>query len=238
METEIIYWKHATPVGVSVEEFFGGEDKSQKLFLVLARQIFGENGGDRYREIGHLPSGAPFVEDSEQRLSLSHTGHFLVAALLPRTPECDLAEFNPRTAMGVDVEADSRSQASKVVARILSKAEIELINEYCGRLMKGDAHHQPLTEDEASTRSAILLWTLKEALYKAALTDGLDYARDLQIVKLPEIASTPQVPSPQMGEGILHLPAGDFPMTLYSYESENHIISIAISPRAAKFSNK
>lgn len=59
--------------------------------------------------------------------------------------------------IGIDVETD-RSQLYRVAPRVLSPAEIDC---YRDRL--------------------VAAWTLKEALYKAAMTPGLDFRRDIQL---------------------------------------------------------
>ena len=59
--------------------------------------------------------------------------------------------------IGIDVETE-RSQLARVAARVLSPAELACYGE---RLQAA--------------------WTLKEALYKAALTPGLDFRRDIQL---------------------------------------------------------
>ena len=59
--------------------------------------------------------------------------------------------------VGIDVETD-RSQLARVAPRVLSPAELAC---YSDRLQAA--------------------WTLKEALYKAALTPGLDFRRDIQL---------------------------------------------------------
>ena len=138
METEFVYWRHDTSIGVRVEELSGGEDKSPRLWKILALQVFGENGSDRYREVEHFPSGAPFIAESAQRISISHTPHFMVVASLPRTPEAHLDEFSLRTAMGVDAEKADREQALRVAERVMTDEEIALMEEYAFHLAEGD----------------------------------------------------------------------------------------------------
>lgn len=236
METEFIFWRHETSAGIRVEEICGGEDKSAKLWKVMALQVFGENGTDRFREILHLPSGAPLLSDSEQRISISHTPHFMVIAFLPRTPEVNLEIFSSRTAMGVDCEPVDRGQVLKVADRILSEEEINLVASYAFTLEEGVSHHAPLPHDEAVVRANILAWTIKEALYKAALTPGIDFRTKLVIEKLPEICSNPMVGKPIFGRARVLMPDGkEEDMELFSYLSEGHLVTLAYSPKCAKF---
>ena len=74
MEEEFVYWRHITPIGVKVEEVTGGEGKTGRTWLAMARQIYCENGRDGlFRTILHLPSGAPLIEEEETRISITHT---------------------------------------------------------------------------------------------------------------------------------------------------------------------
>ena len=108
-DDELTYWRHRTPVGVKVEEISGGSRYSEKLWPLMARQVWGENGRDgEYRSIVHLPDGAPLLDGTDQRISMSHTRGMLVVATLPPTPEADLTTFSPRAAMGVDTERVGR----------------------------------------------------------------------------------------------------------------------------------
>lgn len=70
--------------------------------------------------------------------------------------------------IGIDIE-EPRAQLRKVAPRVLSELELEAY----------------------STSGSLLLqaWTLKEALYKAALTPGLDFRRD---INLPLPPSSPR----------------------------------------------
>ncbi len=234
METEFIYWRHDTSAGVRVEELSGGEDKSPRLWKILALQVFGENGMDRYREIGHFPSGAPYLEDSDQRISVSHTPRFMVVASLPRTPESHLEDFNLRTAMGIDVEKADRDQARRVAGRVMSEEELSLMKDYASGLTTPNGK---LTPEEAETRSAVLAWTIKEALYKAALEDEIDFRKNLTIKSFPEICRHPLVKNPHYGEAFILRSDSDKPieMRLFSYMSEGHIVTIALSLKCATF---
>lgn len=228
METEFIYWRHDTSVGVRVEELSGGEDKSPKIWKVMALQVFGEQGGDRYREIGHYTSGAPYLEDSQQRISVSHTPRFMVVASLPRTPEADLSQFSQRTAMGIDVEKPDREQALRVADRVMTPAELQLCEEYASAL--------PLDAEEARVRATVLAWTVKEALYKAALQEGLDFRECLVIRRLPEICDSPLAASPRYGEAeIRRDDMPPIPMRLFTYLSEDHLVTIALAAKCATF---
>lgn len=222
----MIHWEHTTPVGVTVEEISGGDDLSPRVWKLYALQIFGESGAD-YREVGHHPNGAPYIEDSEELLSISHTKNFMVFARIDHAG-------NPDVRMGIDTERADRAQAAKVVERILSEKERALMADYAKQLEVGDAHHAPKPAEQARIEAAILAWTLKEALYKAALFDeesakGIDYSRDLRILSMPEVASTPMIPHPELGRGEITVSGRTIPMRLYVYQSDNNIVAIAVN---------
>lgn len=221
METEFVYWKHLIPAGIRVEEISGGEDKSAHVWRLMALQIYGENGEDEYRRIGHFENGAPFLCGETSRISISHSGHLLVVATLPRTPEAALSEFSTRTALGIDTERSDREQVLKVRERFLNPAEMAMI---------------PSDDIEANVRA----WTAKEALYKAALTPGIDFRDNLRILELQPFAAPvalrEQPPQP-VGKGQIVMPEGvTIEMELYSYRSEQYCVTVAYSPKCAKFS--
>ena len=216
---EFVYWKHPTLAGVTVEEISGADDKSPAVWRAMSRQIFGENGKDTFRVISHLDSGAPILGDGAQRISVSDTPHFLCVASLPRTPEADLTTFSPRTAMGIDCEKCDREQVLKVRDRVMSEAELAMV-------------------DADDLQSNVLMWTCKEALYKAAFNQGADFRIALQVKTLPELCAGPMeaAAASPFGEAVVRLADGsEAPMQLFSYLSEGHIISIAFSPKCAKF---
>ena len=243
MEDEFIYWPHPTPVGIRVEEVSGMESKAGRLWEEMARQIYCENGRDGFREIGHFPDGAPFLFGVPSRISITHTDHLYAVATLPKTPEADLACFSPRTALGIDAEPLNREQVKRIRERFLSEEEFALA-------------------PADNLERLIIAWTAKEALYKAAMTPGLDLRRDIRLLSLPAIdrkMNIPGAPAPVIGKAIISipdasvpvadsdaqsgvLPRKDYEMELYSYESEgetlNYCVTIAFSPKCAKFAKK
>ncbi|MDE6160264.1 MAG: 4'-phosphopantetheinyl transferase superfamily protein [Muribaculaceae bacterium] len=62
--------------------------------------------------------------------------------------------------VGVDIETP-RAQLARVAPRVLSAQEVEAYG--------------------ATTEGLLQAWTLKEAIYKAALTPGLDFRRDIRL---------------------------------------------------------
>lgn len=220
METEFIYWRHSTPAGIKVEEICGADDKPAALWREMALQIYCENGRDGYREIGHYPCGAPFLEGSDQRISITHTRGLLAVATLPRTPEAELIRFSERTAMGIDAERADRSQVLKIRSRFLNDDELAAIA-------------------ADGVEANVQAWTAKEALYKAALNPGVDFRTGIRILQLPCIEDAPAGPKSGkegcFGKAVLTSPEGkEIAMTLYSYRSEGCVVTLAYSPRCAK----
>lgn len=220
-EDEFITWHHKTPVGVKIDEVFGMDSKTGKVWIEMAKQIFFEQGGDNYRVIDHFPNGAPFIDGYPGRISVSHTTNFFVVASLPKTPETNLEVFSTRAAMGVDAEKLDRTQVIKIREKFLSDQEMDLIS-----------------EDDLTAN--IIAWTAKEALYKTALTPGLDFRSSIIIKQLPTIdLNTEKCETPELGKAIIELPSDNgvtqHEMNLYSYESYGCCVTIAYSPKCARF---
>lgn len=93
------------------------------------------------------------------------------APYLPQRPDCSISISHSRNllalaiapagiSIGVDIESQ-RGQLARVAPRVLSPGELRQYDDGGDGLLKA--------------------WTLKEALYKAAQTQGLDFARDIKI---------------------------------------------------------
>lgn len=225
---DFIYQKGKAPCGIAVEEIYGADEKSAKVWKLFAIQIFSEAEGD-YRSIEHLENGAPILDGIPRRISVSHTSHFLAVASLPKTPEADLAEVCPRTAMGIDIERADREQAVKVAGRFLTDSEAALL---------------PATDsDEVSkeaTEAYVLAWTCKEALYKSIMGKAPDWKEDYRIEKMPEIAGSMEKATPEKyGKGIVSLADGKrMEMILSSWRENDHVLTLAFSPKIARYQTK
>lgn len=222
MDNEFIYWRHPTPPGIKVEEISGGGSHSG-VWRDMAMQIYCENGRDGYREVGHFSNGAPFLYSEPSRISVTHTKGLLAVATLPRTPEASLGEFSERTALGIDAERLDREQVIRVRDRFLSAGELEMI-------------------PESDLQANIMAWTCKEALYKAALTSGLDFRSQIKIISLPELHDSPADPAseaPVYGRGKVEMPDGrTVEFVLYSYASEECVVTLAYSPKCATWKKR
>lgn len=213
MDNDFIYWRHPTPPGIKVEEVSGGYGNAS-VWREMAMQIYCENGRDGYREVGHFSNGAPFLYSECSRISVTHTSGLLAVATLPRTPEADLGTFSERTALGIDAERLDRAQVVRLRPRFLSEEELALVD----------------AEDVAANITA---WTAKEALYKAALTPGMDFRSQLRIIQLPRPSGDITDPG-AFGKAEIIFPSGDkAEMHLYSYLSEGCCVTLAYSPKTA-----
>lgn len=236
---DFIYWRHPTPVGIKIEEVSGGEHYKGKLWRELAAQVYAENGKESYREIGHYANGAPFLHGEQCRISVTHCDGLYAVATLPATPEIDLSEYSDRGALGIDAERMDRAQVLKIRGRFLNDNELQQI-------------------DAEDVEQNILAWTLKEAAYKAALKDGLDFREDIRIERMPEFApptpvfdpkeyglppATTQMPTEMLGEVSVRIGDDNYESAqsqrvkfrAYTYRSDNCIVSVCYSPKCAKF---
>ncbi len=232
-DLEFVYWRHPTLPGIKVEEVSGANDRSPALWPEMARQIYCENGKEAYREIGHFRNGAPFLFGEQGRISITHCRNFLAVATLPPTPEVELAEYSRRAALGIDAEPADRAQVLKIRERFLSDDELQMI---------------PSDEVEQN----VLAWTMKEAAYKAAMTEGVDFRRDIRIVRMPKFGPpTPvydrsEFDIEKSGAGFTDAGYGEVSVAIkgkessesykiFSYRSEHVIVTLAYSPKCAKF---
>ena len=222
---DFLYEREIAPCGVAVEIIYGADDKSAKVWKLFAMQIFSEADGD-YRSITHLASGAPLLDGIPQRISVSHTSHCLTVATLPKTPDINLEEVNPRTALGIDIEKSDRSQVIKIRDKFLSETEKRLLPSI-------EDIEKPTYED---VRHHILAWTCKEALYKSVMGNAPDWKEDYKIIKLPTIAADiKRATSDKYGKGVVKTQEGEMEMTLSSWEFEGHIVTLAFSGKIAKY---
>lgn len=223
MEQDFIYWRHRTPVGIKVEEVSGGARFSNwSTWLSMATQVYCENGRDGYRSLEHYDSGAPYLDGELTRISITHTQGLLAVATLPKTPEADLRVFSPRTALGIDAERRDRAKVLDLRERFLSESELKLV-----------------APDDLTAN--ITAWTAKEALYKAALTPGLDWRKDMEILSLPTPMTITKGDDGKprfhytCGQARLHLADGRYDMELFCYDSDDCRVTLAYSPKCAKF---
>ncbi len=226
---EFVYWRHPTLPCIKVEEITEGEEYAGPAWVDGALQIYGENGKEEFREIGHFQNGAPFLYNSTARISVTHCKGLLAVATLPDTPEVQLTEYSDRAALGIDAERADRRQVLNVRDRYLSPKELEMI---------------PADD----IRLNVQAWTVKEAVYKAALTEGLDFREQIHISRMPKFGPpTPVYDVKEFGEfgeadygraEVILADGAKREFVLYSYMSDDFVITLAYSPRSSRFNRK
>lgn len=219
-----------------MEEVTDGAGRSGNVWLEMALQIYCENGKDNYREIGHFHNGAPFLYGYQGRISITHCPGLLAVATLPPTPEVELGMFYERAALGIDAERADRSQVLKVRDRFLSGEEQAMV---------------PAEDTEAN----IIAWTAKEAALKAVLNPSIDWRGEIRLLRMPRlgpavaafdleefhVANKDELLEKVTGKAEVILRTGEdsheekVKLTLYCYRSDDHIVTLAYSPKCAKF---
>ncbi|MDE6018442.1 MAG: 4'-phosphopantetheinyl transferase superfamily protein [Muribaculaceae bacterium] len=223
---EFVYERIVAPCGIAIEEIYGAEEKTAKVWKLFAMQIFSEANGD-YREIMHLDNGAPVLDGIAQRISISHTSHFLAVASIPKTPDINTEDFNMRTAIGVDIEKADRSQVIKIREKFLTQDEMSL-------LPAVNDDPEEMTQEMIS--SFILAWTCKEAMYKAAMGEAKDWRNDYRILSLPKIASNIAEATPEKyGKGTIYIKGAAIELHLSAWQTEGHILTLAFSSKIARY---
>lgn len=223
---DFIYQKQIAPCGIAVEEIYGADEKTPKVWKLFAIQIFSEAEGD-YRDISHFDNGAPFLEGIPRRISVSHTPHHLAVASLPKTSDINLDEVNIRTAIGIDIEKADRSQVLKIIDKFLTPAEQALLPQHPAEIPG------PTSDSPQSPTPFILAWTCKEALYKSVMGLASDWKEDYQIISLPLLAKDiNDATKEKYGKAIINLPEpGRMEMLLSSWLSEGHVVTLAFSSK-------
>lgn len=219
MDIEFVYERLRTPLGVKVEIITGSHARSGRVWRLMAEQIYAENGRDEYRAIDHLDCGAPLLMGEDTRISLTHTGHLLAVATLAPTPEADLSRFSAEAALGIDAESLDRDQVLRVRERFLSADELALVA-------------------ADSLEANIIAWTIKEAVYKAMLTPGLDYRHAIRILRLPRVDSDPAKSHPAddaYGKAVVTIGEEEIEYLLYTFSYEGYAVTLAVTPRSRRW---
>lgn len=199
---DYIYERIKTPSGIKLEFVTAGSAYKGKVCLEIARQIYCENGKDDYRELGHFPSGAPFIYNEEVRISISHTEGCLAVATIPVASDANLSEFTPSTALGIDVEKADREKVVKLRERFLAESELPLV---------------PADSVEAN----VIAWTCKEAMLKAGMDPLIDWRNDIIITSLPSFE--------REGSGFIRLNGEKFEFRLLTLRYEGYIVTTALT---------
>jgi 4'-phosphopantetheinyl transferase len=109
-------------------------------------------------QIDHLASGKPFLSNSAEHISISHTKGY-VAILLSSLP-----------LIGIDIELKGR-RIENVRKRFMHPSEEK-------QLAASAAIHQGMINE---TTALLLHWCTKESLFKAIPDEGVDFAKELHV---------------------------------------------------------
>ena len=134
----------------------------QRAERLATEAIFKKRFGDI--TIGHDKNGAPYIVGLQDiKISISHCKNFCIAAI-----------SKTGRPIGVDIE-NPRAQLIRVKDRFLTDSEqkkLELIiNKRAGN--SGNTQRSKPTLPDIYLGELLRYWTIKEAVYKAALTPGL-----------------------------------------------------------------
>lgn len=123
---------------------------------VLLKALCGEE-----KQVGHFPSGKPFLTDQSYRLSISHTRGYVAVAL------------HPSAEVGVDIEQVA-DRVLRIAGRFMCAEELDGETE----AVKGFAG-----DSRTSTLYYMLLhWSAKETLYKLMGEEEVDFREHLRIM--------------------------------------------------------
>jgi 4'-phosphopantetheinyl transferase len=126
----------------------------------LAVRALASTMGLKPLSIAYLPSGKPYLIDSAQGISISHTKNY-VAVLL-----------SIHALVGVDIEHRSE-RIRKIRHKFMHPDEENKLKQYC----------DPISE----TVGLLLHWCAKESLFKAVPEVGVDFAKEFRISNLPSL---------------------------------------------------
>lgn len=149
--------------GLSEEdlETFDSFKASQRRKEWLAVRVLLKNMLTDPVKISYYPDGRPFLKNSDQYISISHTKGY--AAILLHDEEIP----------GIDIELETRS-AEKVATRILTPEELESSR-----------------EGELYSNSKLLIhWCAKETIFKMVPDHSVSYLKQIRILLNPPVLKT------------------------------------------------
>ena len=251
---DFIYWRHPTIPGIKVEEVSGGEHYKGNVWLDMARQLYCENGKEAYRDLGHFRNGAPFLYGESARISLTHCQGLLAVATLPPTPEVDLSTYSNRAALGIDAERADREQVIHIRDRFLSPEELEMIpaDDVTANVMAWtikEAAYKAAFTAGLDFRTQIRITKMPLLAPPTPVFDPTEFHLPATILNDPsplygkveilidaKAEKADEKTSPELEKEITQDKIIQF--KIYTYQSEEHIITLAFAPDCAKFSKK
>lgn len=135
-------------------------NRSRRREYLAIRALFVSMGFDPGM-VEYLPSGKPFLRDDSRNISLSHTKDY--AAIV----------VSGHSSVGIDIE-----QRTERVLRVRHK--------FMHPLEEAALMELALTKTGLDTNTGLLVhWCAKEAVFKAVPEENIDFAREIQVVRIP-----------------------------------------------------
>ncbi len=136
-----------------LEELSMISSEARRKEKLAVRALLGEIFDEKVY-LGHHDNGRPFLHNSAQEISISHTNRFV--AIITHRDEY----------LGIDIESLNRNFAA-VEKKVLSEDEIDDLSE----------------KDENRNKQLAIIWCAKEAIYKRMSLMGVDFAEQIEIDK-------------------------------------------------------
>lgn len=142
-------------------DFDNYKSPSRRLEFLAVRALLASILGKECK-ICHRPSGKPYMDSSDSRISISHTKGYVAVSI------------HPFKEVGIDIEFFS-DRVRKVVDRFVGTDEMKLFEEF------GQKYFGELSADKLFTCLYLLSWSAKETMFKMMGEDEVDFINHLHI---------------------------------------------------------
>ena len=141
--------KYLTEKEIEIFKTIKNEKRKEEFLATrnLRTYLFGK------KTIQHNEFGAPYMEQSNIHISISHTKEYVGIAWSEKHP------------VGIDIENINRDTSS-IQHKFISPAEQQIISL------------------DNQDNSALIIWCIKESLYKLHRSKGVDFLKDLSCEKI------------------------------------------------------
>jgi 4'-phosphopantetheinyl transferase len=163
VDSQILVWKVEEPIDFFQRPLPAFDDRSlpthplKRLQFLAGRYLLTQLHPDfPIDRIQVAQTGRPYVDPPTTQFSISHAGSYIAAMIHPHSP------------VGIDVEPIA-NRASRVRHKFLHEREFHLL-----RALPSVGH----SPDELNCTMG---WTIKEAVFKAHQSTGVDFIKDLPI---------------------------------------------------------
>lgn len=142
-------------------DFDNYKSLSRRLEFLAVRALLASILGKECK-ICHRPSGKPYMDSSDSRISISHTKGYVAVSI------------HPFKEVGIDIEFFS-DRVRKVVDRFVGTDEMKLFEKF------GQKYFGGLSADKLFTCLYLLSWSAKETMFKMMGEDEVDFINHLHI---------------------------------------------------------